>query len=220
MSWRRLTNHLGWKLASLLLAVLLWFVVVGEPQLVTIQAVPVLYRNLPGGLTLISDSPEDVRAELRGPSGRFSRATLSEVFVALDLAVVTGPGEHTFTLSSSDFSLPQGITFIRAVPSQLSLNFDRVMSKEVPVAIRLSGSPPAGYRLAQQEVVPGTLKISGPETSVRKIERAQTDLVDVRETTETTPVKVNAFVADARVHFESPPTVTVTLTIEKTGKTP
>lgn len=104
---RRLTHHLGWKLASLGLAVLLWFAVVGEPELVAIQPVPLLYRNLPRNLMLLVEAPDQVRAELRGPSGRLTRDTLAEVFADVDLAGVTNPGTQTFTLSQSDFSLPR-----------------------------------------------------------------------------------------------------------------
>lgn len=214
---RRLTHHLGWKLASLGLAVLLWFAVVGEPELVAIQPVPLLYRNLPRNLMLLVEAPDQVRAELRGPSGRLTRDTLAEVFADVDLAGVTNPGTQTFTLSQSDFSLPQGVTFVRAVPSQVSLRFDRVGSKTVPVQIQFTGNLPAGYRITSQSVEPDTLQISGPESSVRGIEFAKTDPVDLTGVTQSIAVKVNAYVAEQRAQFNSPPLVMVHVTVEKIG---
>jgi YbbR domain-containing protein len=219
MIWRWVKHNFGWKLASLLAAVLLWFAVVGEPELVTVQAVPVLYSNLPKGL-LVSDAPDAVRAELRGPSGTLTRANLENVFASLDLSGAAPQGEQTFTLSRKEFSLPQGVEFLRAEPSQLRLRFDSIMTREVPVTIRLRGMPPEGYRIAGQQIIPGRLKISGPEGRVAAIAGAETDLIDVSGMVQTTETKVNAFVADARVQFESTPVVTVRLTIEKTGQTP
>lgn len=214
--WRRLTHNLGWKLASLALSVALWLAVVGEPELVAIQPVPVLYRNLPANLLLLSDAPDQVRAELRGPSGRLTRETLSEIFAAIDLSGVTNPGTQTFTLSESDFSLPQGIGFLRAVPSQVSLRFDRMLSKTVPVQIQLTGNLPQGYRLASKTVRPESLQVSGPETNVRGIESAKTDPVDLSGVTRDIDVRVNAFVSEQRAQFSSPPLVTVHLMVEKT----
>jgi YbbR domain-containing protein len=218
--WRRLTHNLIWKLASLALAVALWLAVVGQPELVAIQPVPLLYRNLPRNLLLLSDAPDQVRAELRGASGRLTRETLSEVFAAVDLSGVNNPGTQTFTLSESDFSLPQGIAFLRTVPSQVSLRFDRVFTKAVPVQIQLTGSLPPGYRLAAQSVRPESLQVSGPESSVRGIQLAKTDPVDLSSVRQNTDVKVNAFVAEQRAQFTSPPLVTVHLTIEKTEAVP
>ncbi len=218
--WRRLTHNFGWKLASLGLAVLLWFAVAGEPELVAIQSVPVLYRNLPATLLLLSDAPDEVRAELRGPSGKLTRAALSDAFAQLDLAGVAIPGDQTFTLSAADFSLPQGVRFVRSVPSQVRLRFDRILSKAVPVELQLKGRPPAGYTLTAESVEPLTLQVSGPASSVGAIRSAQTDPVDLSALTQTTEIQVNAFVTEARAQFESPPVVTVRLTIEKADNIP
>ena len=127
--WKRVTHNFAWKAVSIALAFLLWFMLVGEPELVAIQPVPLLYRNLPANLLLSSDAPDQVRAELRGPSGRLTRDTLAEVFASVDLSGVVKPGTQTFTLSATDFTLPQGVTFLRTVPSQVSLSFDRSVSK-------------------------------------------------------------------------------------------
>lgn len=213
--WRRLTHNFGWKLASLALSVLLWFTVVDQPELVTIQSVPLLYRNLPHNLLLMSEAPGEIHAELRGPSGRLTRETLSEVIASVDLAGVTGPGTQTFTLSHSDFAVPQGVAFLRAVPSQVALRFDKIASKTVPVEIQLSGSLPAGYRLTGKTVEPETLNVSGPESRVHDITVAKTDLVELGGITHSTPVRVNAYVDESRAQFDSPPVVTVRLTVEK-----
>ncbi len=218
--WRRLTHNFVWKLASLALAVALWFAVAGEPELVAIHSIPVLYRNLPRSLLLLNDAPDQISAELRGPSGRLTPATLSDAFAALDLAGVAAPGDQTFTFSAADFSLPQGVRFVRAVPSQVRLRFDRMLTKAVPVEVQLKGQPPPGYVVAAESVQPQTLNISGPESSVNTIAVAQTDPIDVSAITQTTEIKVNAFISEPRAQFESLPEVTVRLTVEKSEKIP
>ena len=69
-SVKLLTHNFGWKLGSLALAVLLWFAILGEPELVTTHTAPILYKNLPRGLLIGSDALDQVRVELRGPSGK------------------------------------------------------------------------------------------------------------------------------------------------------
>jgi YbbR domain-containing protein len=212
---RRLSRHLGWKISALLLAVVLWLFIEGAPQLVTMQTVPILYRNLADGLVLSADTPGTVRAELRGSSVRLSLAALSQVSVAVDLSDVKGPEERTFNLASSNVSVPQGISFLRSVPSQIRLAVDRVAVKAVPVKVRLKGTPPPGYKIETQQVFPDTLRIVGPEGRVSRIEFAETDATDVSAITETTERRVNSFIPDERVQFESDSAVTVTLTVKR-----
>jgi YbbR domain-containing protein len=218
--WRRLTHNFLWKLASLALAIALWFIVAGEPELVAIQSIPVLYRNLSGNLLLLPDAPDQVRAELRGPAGKLTRATLSDSFAAVDLVGVASSGDRTFTLAATDFNLPQGVRFVRAVPSQVRLRFDRKISKSVAVEPQLRGQPPAGYTVVTDSVQPPTLEVSGPESSVNAIAVAQTDPVDLSAITQTTEVKVNAFLSEPRAQFDSSPIVTVRLTVQKSEKLP
>ena len=120
-----LTRNFGWKLLALSLAVLLWIAVEGEPELVTVQSVPVFYRNVEPSLALVSNPPLAVKLELRGASDELSSDHLSNVAVLLDLAGVTQPGERVFPISSTNVSLPAGVTFVRSDPSQLMLHLDQ-----------------------------------------------------------------------------------------------
>src|ERR1700704_2206163 len=105
-----------WKLASLAVAVTLWLMVVGEPQFVTLEAVPLVYAGLAPDMGLASDPPDSVRLELRGPSREVDRGNLSQLKVLLNFGGVKEPGERTFTISDSEVNLPQGVTLQRAIP--------------------------------------------------------------------------------------------------------
>ena len=123
--WRALISNPGWKLLSVLLAVLLWIAVEGEPELVTVKNVPVFYRNVEPSLALVSSPPATVRVELRGPSDVLSSDNLSSIALLLDLAGQSEPGEKVFPISSANVSLPAGVNFVRSDPSELKLHLDR-----------------------------------------------------------------------------------------------
>jgi hypothetical protein len=123
--WRALTHNLGWRLLSVLLAVLLWIAVEGEPELVTLQAVPVFYRNVESNLALVANPPASVRVELRGAADVLSRDNLANVAVLLDLGGLTEPGERVFPVTRTNLALPAGVRFVRSDPPEVRLHLDR-----------------------------------------------------------------------------------------------
>jgi len=213
-----IAKNLGWKLVSLLLAVLLWLAFSSAPLVVTTHTAPIVYNNLADGWMVGGNSPETVHLELRGPAGRLTVASLAETVVRFDLVNVGGTEDRTFTISESNLNLPPGVAFLRAVPSQLRLHLTRLAEKVVPVQVRFSGALPAGYQLKGQSVFPEQLRIAGSETRVTSVTQVQTDPIDLHNLTQSGDQRVDTFVDDPQVHFESPPQVTVHLTIERTGK--
>jgi len=211
-------KNLGWKLASLLLAVLIWLAYSSTPDVVTTYTAPIVYRNLASGWMVTGSSLENVHLELRGTAGRLTAASLVETVVLFDLADVKTSEDRTFTISETNLNLPPGVTFLRAVPSQLRLRLTRLAAKEVPVEVRFAGSLPSGYRMVTQSVSPDHLSIAGAETRVAMVKEVQTDPIDLRTLTQSGEHRVDAFVDDPQVRFESPPVVIVKLTIERRGK--
>ena len=71
--------------------------------------------------------------------------------------------------------------------------------------VRIAGDGKARVR----SVVPSTLSIVGPESRVKEVEYAETDLIDLAGVTAEKPFRVGVFVADPQVRFESASQVTV-----------
>ncbi|MCX6636212.1 MAG: CdaR family protein [Acidobacteria bacterium] len=211
----RLTRNLGWKFLSLALAILLWYAIVGEPELATSVSAPIEYKNLPADLEMSSDVLDRVHLEVRGPSSQLHTTDLGNMSVVLDLESVHRPGERTFTIQQWNVNLPSGVILSRAVPAQVRVRFENRVSRKVPVRVRYSAQPPAGYRIAGQQVEPSTVRVIGPESRVNHIEAVQTDPIDLSNVVGESSFEVHTYVADSQVRLDSSPVVRVKVLLEK-----
>jgi hypothetical protein len=212
-----LVENFWWKMLSLAIAAVLWAMVWSEPELSTLQVVPVEYKNLPDDLEFSAEPDSSVKLELRGPSGELSSMAGAAVLhpqVILDLAGVA-PGHRTFPIGDGNVRLPRGVRLVGSHPSSVHLEFDRRMVRTVPVEVRISGERQNGYSVASQEVDPAELTIVGPAHHVAAIRSAVTDSVDVSSLVGLGKFRVNAFVQDPYVRFESSPQVTVTIAMRR-----
>jgi len=71
----------------------------------------------------------------------------------------------------------------------------------VPVVLELAGSPPDGFRLAESEVVPKRVTVSGPAATVDAITEVRTDPVPIRPRAETIATAVTLRRDDPQVRF-------------------
>src|SRR5258708_31463092 len=99
MMRRLVPKNLGWKLGSLLLAVLLWLAFSATPDIVTTHTSPILYRNLAPSLLVTGDAPDSIHVDLRGPAGQLTVASLAATVSLFDLAAVHQPGDRTVPIS-------------------------------------------------------------------------------------------------------------------------
>jgi YbbR domain-containing protein len=209
-----LTRNLGWKLLSLLIAVVLWIAVSREPEVATSLSVPVDFKNMRDDLDIEGNLPDRVRLEVRGPSGRVTRDNLSAVAVVLDLSDASA-GERTYSIRGRNLNLPSGVAFYRAVPSQLTLHFDQLVFQDeaiVPVYV----NTPAGYRVANQQFTPATVRIRGARDRVQAIHQIRTDPMDLSDAAGGKIIRTHLNVGDPQVRIVDAPTdITVQVTLEK-----
>lgn len=210
------THNLGWKLLSLLAAVVLWIAVAREPELATSLSVPVEFKNIPEDLDIGSNVPDRAHLEVRGPSGRLSHDNLAEIALILDLADAHA-GERTYTLHPYNFNLPSGVSFYRAIPSQITLRFDRVAAQNVKIFPRYSKPPQSGYRVRAYILEPENIRIRGPEERIKRIDRVWTDPVDLSGVVSSAEFHTHVNVGDAQVRLDAPTVITLKVTLERTA---
>jgi YbbR domain-containing protein len=211
-----LTQNLGWKLLSLAIAVAIWISVAREPELATSLSVPVELKNIPDDLDIGSAVPDQVHLEVRGPSGRLSRDNLTDAAMILDLGDAHA-GERTYTIRAANFSLPSGVSFYRAVPSQITLRFDHLASQSVKIFPRYSKPPQAGYRIRAYVLEPENIRIRGPEERVRRIDRVWTDPVDLSSVVSSAEFHTHVNVGDPQVRLDAPTAITLKVTLERSA---
>jgi hypothetical protein len=210
-----ITDNIGWKLLSLVAAFFIWLNISSEPELSTIIAAPVEYKNYPKDLEISSEIVESIDVEAHGPAGQLRDVSDSHLAAIVDFSSVQAPGERTFTLTSAEVKLPRGIQLIRIIPAQLRFAFEHRLTHAVPVHVPLLGKLPPGFRMVSQTVTPGTLDIAGPASRVDAVLRAESDPIDLTQVTKDTTQKLSVYIGEPQVRFLNTPQVTVSIHVEK-----
>jgi len=175
---RLLTENLGLKALSVLLAFFFWAFVKGNTQGEMTVRVPVEVNKVPNGLMVVDLDPTEVAVRLRGLTARLKTLGAQEVRLKVDLNDAR-PGVNTFLLLPQNVKAPAGIEVVAVSPSELKVRVSQVVRKRVPVRVELKGDPPPGVSLGPITVDPPVVWVSGPREVVRDLEAVRTEPIDV-----------------------------------------
>jgi YbbR domain-containing protein len=208
-----LIKNIGYRIASLAIAYVIWVNVATEPEMATIVSAPVQYRDA-GNVEVSSPLVDRVELETRGPSGLLRNLSNSRTVVILDFSDVKDPGQRTFTITRNLTNLPQGVDLLRVTPAQIRLTFEWRMQKTVPVHVRFVGSLPNGTKMSGFQVDPPTKEIFGPASQIQRVSAVETDSIDLGSITPANAsARVAVFVPEPKVRFSKDAQVTVKITI-------
>jgi len=206
------------KLASLGLAVGLWFVIAGKPTAERGLAVPVELRNVPRDLELTGDPVNTVDVRVRASPGLINSLDPGAIRATIDLAGAL-EGERIVQLSPEQIQAPQGFRVVKITPSLLTLNLERTVRKKVPVRPRVIGRPATGYEVAEITSDPKEVQISGPRSRVQEIESAFTEPVSVAGAETTVTELVNVGLEDPLLRLEGGSRVRVSAVVREARET-
>jgi YbbR domain-containing protein len=204
-----LLQNLPLKLASLGLAVLLWFVIAGEKTSERGLAVPVELQNVPANLEMTGEAVNTVEVRLRASPGIIHALGPGEISAQVDLAG-SGEGERIIHLSPEAIRVPFGVRVVKITPSILTLSFERTLQKVVPVRPRLLGRPAPGREVTEVTSDPAVVRISGPRSRVLEVESAFTEPVSLEGAGADVTEAVNVGLDDPMLRLMGSPRVKVT----------
>jgi YbbR domain-containing protein len=207
-----LFQHLGLKLMSLGLAVLLWLIVSGEEVVERGLRVPLELQQFPAGLEIQGEAPSTVDVRVRGTSDALSRITPSDVVAVLDLHAAR-PGNRLFPVTPELVHAPYGVGVVQVVPSTILLSFEPSVTREVPVAASTEGEPAPGYVVGNVSVTPDRVEIVGPESAVKRAREALTETISLANLRESETAAVTIGVSDPSLRLKTQRTASVTVQI-------
>ena len=167
------------KLASLLLAVSLWFFVTSKGKTEMSITVPLELRNIPQEMAVVGDVPGTVEARFQGQERDLREiAAGKKVVGAVDLSLGK-EGENLLRISPDDIRKPSGVTVTHISPFEITVKLDRIIRKTIRLKPVLTGTPAAGYRLGNVSVSPPRITLEGPQGSVGALTAIQTMPIDI-----------------------------------------
>ena len=173
-----LTSDLPLKLTSLVLSVFLWFLAAGEEPVSTLATVDLSVRP-PAGRTVLR-SPAPVRALVVGPRRELLKLAASPLRVTRVLPDTAGD-EIRLDLSPGEVELPRGVNaHVQDIqPRSVTIDLDPTSQRVVPVHPVVRVRNQAGFTAGRMTVVPGTVRVFGPDARIRRVDSVRTEPLEV-----------------------------------------
>src|SRR5579871_2795656 len=156
-----LLRNLSLRILAVLIALGLWFFVnAGQREAQANLLVPVEYRGLPTGLTITNRRPDFVSLSISGPRTLLSLLDPGRLTVRMDLRGLT-PGQAELKITPEMFRIPRQTTIDRIVPSQITLDVDQIMTRELPVRLSINGQVASGLAVGSIDIKPPVVSVTG-----------------------------------------------------------
>jgi len=184
--WRKTAHNLGWKIVSVVVALLLWSYVISADSSITQLKMVANVDVTTSGLTVLQSRDlalltdptqfDDIHVRVETSQANYSRVTNDTVRVELDLSQVTKAGVQEIELV--------GVTtygrVVQITPSSVEVVIESLDSRYVPVNVEFMGDVSDSYWYNISRINPTQVTVSGPSSIVGTIvsARAQIDVTD------------------------------------------
>lgn len=193
----RITDNLGLKILSVLVAVLLWIMVTG----INDPAVTKPFYNIPVTLEnteLITDSGQVYqvldnsnvisRVSIRAPQSILSEISDENIVAVADVSNLSSLDTIKIDLSTNIYQTQ--INSITGSIDTVKLNIENRKTKTLPLSVEITGSAGEGYIVGDYNTDQNLVRISGAESVIDKVYTAKAE------------VDVSGFTSDVRTNAE------------------
>jgi YbbR domain-containing protein len=155
------------KLASLIIATILWFVISLSQSTVTNYPgqLKINFTNLKDGLIAISND-DYVQIKINTKPVNLRDVKESDFKIQIDLDSL---GEGTYEKNISVVSSNSNVQIVSVTPQKTTVRIEKKISKTVPVRVRLDGQVAEGLIASDAKTDPPEVAISGPESIINSI---------------------------------------------------
>jgi YbbR domain-containing protein len=179
------------KATALLLALILWLFVRGEPGSERVVTIP-LEVQVPSQMEIVSERLATIEVTMRGTtlSTQWFNTPLPTCVIDLQRAQ---EGAHVVMLTPDNVRIPKGsrIEILQVNPTRVVLALERTISKEVPIIVPVRGKLPHGLEMYKKSQNPTSLIVTGPRSRIEALAEVTTDAISLSEQNQSARFLVN-----------------------------
>lgn len=231
-----LDSKVFWAVISLIASLFIWVYITGTQEEIISQSFNNVEVMLIGedtlqatrGYVVTNVSAETVSVKISGTRGNIGTLSASDVKAVIDVSLISSTGTLTqyYTLTYPDNVNEDAVSLVSSNPQTISFDVTKMSSKSVPVEAKFVGSTAENYIAGEVEFEPKTIKVSGPESMLEKIDHIYAEMGgDDLTMTRTAEIPVVLIDKDGNtmesegLEFDVP-TVTVTIPISMMKEVP
>jgi len=211
---RVLRKNLGLKALALVLAILLWWIVGGERNVLVGYAVPLEIRNIPSGMALTNKVDRQVDVRIAGPSTLISGFEQKEISVVVDLSGAK-PGREVIPLTDRSVKVPAGFRVDRVYPSSVEVVLEKLVRKTLPVIPRIGGSSDIRSKIEKKEVSPPSVEVEALPGELERLTILSTEEIVPEKAEGVFTAKVRVILPEGHARIVGNPDVLVTIHFRK-----
>jgi YbbR domain-containing protein len=173
-------SNIGLRVLAVALAIGLWmFVNTAERGAVESLNVPISYSTLPEGMVIVNHPPTIVKIEVTGPRSLLSLLDPERLTLRIDLRSVSS-GQSEFRIDPAMFNVGRNTAVTSISPDQLSLDLDRLVTRDVPVHLAVQDRVAPGYTISSVDINPPSVTIVGPSRYVSPLTFVRTEPFELK----------------------------------------
>lgn len=177
---KKLLNNLGLKLASVVLAFILWFLVVSiedppdtkDYSNIQVKLINTELLEQEGKVYEILDNTDRVRVTVRAPKSIINQLRQTDIVAEADVGKLTDINTIAINYYVENLTVDQ----IEGNHDVVRLNVEEKTSKWIRLISNTVGEVAEGYIVAGTTLDQTNIEISGPESAVSKVEYAGVDI--------------------------------------------
>ena len=158
------------KLLSLFFAIILWLYIAGgeNPIVENFIDISLTQIDLSEGL-VIKEFPANVSVGIRGPKNIINNLSSNQINGIVNFSEISKEGIYKLKV---EVEPPKKTQITRVIPSEIKVEVEKVLTKEVEVEYSLIGVPEKGYSLTDEpQFNPSMVKIIGAQSVLDNIKQ-------------------------------------------------
>ncbi|MFQ5678512.1 MAG: YbbR-like domain-containing protein [Gemmatimonadota bacterium] len=193
MNWKAvLRDNWPFKVAALVLAVLIWFNVSANQDRTEQEVVSRLEFDVQDENWVAVQVPREVRVTFRGRLGDILNLPVNRPLIRRTLEEVADSVVRVeLDPSMVQYDRRLSVQPVAVRPSGVELHFERVTTRRVPVAPRIGASAAPGYTvLGRPAVQPESVTVRGGRHEIEAIPRVETERISLEKLSQSTTREV------------------------------